>query len=271
LRSSFARVAARLVNCLAPQGKPRSLPLAEVSALRLAAALISLTVGLRATEASAQDANADANTSVTSNESRDAVATTPEAALHKGEAPARFWWIGWTTAYGVLAASQGVFALATKDTGLRADAAVGAAKSALGFVATLVAPHAATWAVAEIAQMDTSTPEARACRDRAAHHLLERSAADEQFWRSWLSHLGAGLINLAGGFVLWLGYDRFVPGLLSFASGMAVAEVQIFTHPMTATRALSDSTRSAPASRAAALAGWSVGVMPGGLTLSSSF
>jgi hypothetical protein len=153
------------------------------------------------------------------------------AELERTEKSERTWWRVWTASYAALAAGQGTFALLIRDDGLRADATVGAVKSTLGFLATLLSPHAAVGAPAILSEMDASTAEARRKRRRRAEELLHASAKDESFGISFLPHVAAAAANLAGAYVLFHDHKRYVPGWFSLASGTFVAELQIVTQP----------------------------------------
>jgi hypothetical protein len=82
--------------------------------------------------------------------------------------------------------------------------------------------------------MDSRTPEARRTRRVRAEELLQQSAKEENFDTSWVPHVAAAATNLAGAYVLFHEYKRYVPGWLSLASGTFVAEAQILTQPTAA-------------------------------------
>lgn len=149
------------------------------------------------------------------------------------EAPAaRLWHRGWFWGYAGLTVGEGAVALAARpNSGLRLSAAVGSAKSALGFFAVVFAPSAASTADAKLRAAPERTAAERRAKLRLAERLLKKSAEQQRFGHSWFPQVGAAIVNLAGAYVLWLGYRRFSAGWISLASGMAVSELQYFTQP----------------------------------------
>jgi hypothetical protein len=195
--------------------------------------------------------------------------------LAQSERLDRTWWRAWTATYAVLAVGQGTFALASKDEGLRVDATVGAVKTTLGLVALLVSPQTPRWAVSSLREMDAGTPQARRLRRLRAEELLQAGASEESFGISWVPHVAAAVVNLAGAYILFHEYKRYVPGWVSLASGTAVAELQIVTLP---TNAMGAQSRYAHAFQPAAggrmaspRLAWSVAPALGGFVLSGSF
>jgi hypothetical protein len=195
--------------------------------------------------------------------------------LSQSERSERTWWRAWAGSYAVLAVGQGAFALAVKDDGLRADATVGAVKTTLGLVAVLLLPQTSSWAVSSLREMDSATPQARRLRRLRAEELLQASADEETFGISWVPHVAAAATNLAGAYILFHEYKRFVPGWLSLASGTFVAELQIVTQPTSSIRARDRYGRAFRPARAGRVTSpplaWSVAPTLGGLVLSCSF
>jgi len=195
--------------------------------------------------------------------------------LAQSERSDRTWWRAWTASYAALAVGQGTFALAVKDQGLRADATVGAVKTTLGLLALLLLPQTPRWAVASLREMDAATPQARRLRRLRAEELLQTSAKEETFGISWVPHVAAAATNLAGAFILFHEYKRFVPGWISLASGTLVAELQIVTQPTNSMGAQGRYARdfASPSTARTAHPGlaWSVAPTLGGLVVSGSF
>lgn len=153
-------------------------------------------------------------------------------ALERGERQANYWQYGWT---GFYAASLGVNAYQASEASSsddRFDARVGAVKSALALGGMFMdrQPH----------------PQARRELDRLhgednlahARALIEQTAAAERERRGWQARIGSLLVNTAGGLVIGVGDDRPRDGAISFATGMLVNELQIWTQPRQAGLAL---------------------------------
>jgi hypothetical protein len=197
------------------------------------------------------------------------------AELAQSEGAHRTWWRAWTASYAVLALGQGTFALAIQDEGLRADATVGAVKTALGLVSLLLLPQTPRWAVSSLREMDSGTPKARRLRRLRAEELLQASASEERFGISWVPHVAAAATNLAGAYILFHEYKRYVPGWLSLGSGTFVAELQILTQPTNAIGAHNRYVRAfrpdAGARVASPALAWSVAPTFGGFVVRASF
>lgn len=154
-----------------------------------------------------------------------------EHAMAREGPAARLWHRGWIWGYAGLTLGEGAVALAAKpSSGLRLSSAVGSAKSAVAFLSMLFSPSTASGADAELSALPEQTPEQRRAKLKLAERLLQKSAGEQHF-RSWFQPLGAALLNLAGTYVLWLGYKSYSQGWISLGSGMAVAELQYFTAP----------------------------------------
>jgi hypothetical protein len=154
-----------------------------------------------------------------------------EGALERDGPAARLWHRGWLWGYAGLTVGEGGVALAAKpSSGLRLGSAVGSVKSGIGFLSMLFSPSTASSADAELHAEPEQTPEERRAKLQLAEHLLKKSASEQRF-RTWFLPLGAAAVNLAGTYVLWLGYKSYSQGWISLASGMAVAELQYFTAP----------------------------------------
>ncbi len=195
-----------------------------------------------------------------------------ESALARGESRSRLWWNGWALGYGGLTVAQGGIALFAKDKGTRVDAVVGGAGSLLGFAGVLTTSRAAFTARDTLAEMDASTPEARALRLRKAEELLEEAADAERLQKSIWAHLATTTVNLTGTFVLWIGYKRYQSGWLNLLASTAVGELQIITAPTDAVDAWDDYRAGRLRKRSSApRAAWSVAPVPWGLELSASF
>ena len=165
-----------------------------------------------------------------------------------------------------LVVGQGAVVVVSDNPGLRADAMVGAVKSALGLGAVLLTPFRPGSAASELARLPARTPAERRAKLAAAERWLKDAADDEALVTGWTARVAASVVNLAGTYYLWIEEERFGSGWLALGTGMAVSEVQIRTAP---TGAL-DATRRPQ--RAAERTPWTLAVSPGpGLTLTGSF
>ena len=86
--------------------------------------------------------------------------------------------------------------------------------------------------------MDASTADARAARLAQAEVLLERRAEAESIARGWVTQVSSIAVNLAGGAVLWFGYNQHRAALVGTGTGLAISELQIWTAPQGAVDAL---------------------------------
>jgi hypothetical protein len=199
-----------------------------------------------------------------------------QSSLDAGQGAANLWWYGWTAGYGAATAEQIVAHCQADTTKERQDTLVGYVTSAFGVIGQLVAPVEAGRLAAQLRAIPGQTPEERQAKLTAAESFLRRSAAQEAFGRSWKMHAITGAVNLGIGLFLWLRYDRPVrDGLVIFATGQLVSEVQIFTQPMKAVRDLReyeqrsefDHTRTVGADHST----WYVGATPGGMVMGCRF
>ncbi len=188
-----------------------------------------------------------------------------EHALDTEQPRARHWRNAWLVTFAALAVGQGGFAWLTTNRGYRVDAAVGGAKSALGFLALLVGPHTNTGAADRVAAMPARTHGQRRDKLRLAEALLVDSAKEERFEQSWMPRIASAVVNLAGAYVMWIGYQRYTTGWLSIGSGLAVSELEIRTAPVGLT-----GFRAGPASPSIATS-WTIAPVVGGLSLTGSF
>ncbi len=199
-----------------------------------------------------------------------------QSALDSGARGADLWWNGWLAGYGVATFGQVAAYPGAGTERQKQDLRVGAATTALGVVGQLVFPLDAGRLARQVRAIPGDTPEARRAKLPAAETALRRAAAQEELGRSWQAHALAGAVNLAAGLVIWKHYDRPArDGLAALALGQLISEIQIFTQPTRAIRALREyeshsgfapSTADRPAARS-----WYVGVAPGRLLVGCRF
>ncbi|WP_043531471.1 hypothetical protein [Litchfieldella xinjiangensis] len=153
-------------------------------------------------------------------------------ALQRGEHQATYWQYGWTGIYGTSLAYNAYQASEADDSDDRFDARVGAVKSALALGGMFFdrQPHPEARRNLERLRGEDNLAHARA--------LIEQTAAVERERRGWQARVGSLVVNTAGGLVIGVGDDRPRDGAISFATGMLVNELQIWTQPRQAGVAL---------------------------------
>jgi hypothetical protein len=199
-----------------------------------------------------------------------------QSSLDGGQRAANLWWYGWLIGYGGATAEQFVAHSQADTRKQRQDTLVGYVTSSFGVIGQLVAPVEAGRLAVRLRAMPGDTPEARQAKLAAAESFLRRSAAQEEFGRSWKMHAITGAVNLGIGLFLWLRYDRPArDGIAMFVLGQLVSEVQIFTQPMKAVHDLREYERRPDFGHASALGAehptWYVSAMPGGLVVGCRF
>lgn len=140
--------------------------------------------------------------------------------LERDATHARVWFWGFTAAYALAAVAQTTFALLVDDDGLRVDAVVGAASSALGVGGMIISPVPRVWRAAN--------------RARAGGDLdlaIAEAAEAERQGRAWYNHVLVGVVSVAAGLTLWLGYDRPVSAIINFAEDLVIGELNLFLIP----------------------------------------
>ena len=163
-----------------------------------------------------------------------------QSSLDRSEAPARFWYLGWLSAYGTGLAARTTLAFAGSSDGVRLDSRVGAITIGVGVVTTLVLPPGAAFAAGRLRAMPGRTSAELQSKVLVGESLLREAAHRERLGRSWVPHVGAVAVNLAGGLYLGLHAKRWSSAILAGAGGIAVAELKIFTQPTTADPALKE-------------------------------
>lgn len=163
--------------------------------------------------------------------------------LDQAASPARRWQYGWTTAYGAMTylyAAQASTLDEDDEENDRYDAVVNACSSFLGFAGMLLDPLSTGEAAGQLKKLPESTDEEKRVKLDMAEKLLRRSAARERRGRSLSAHVLAGIVSLAAGVAVACDDDRTDDGIAMFAGSMLVSEIQIFTEPAHASRALEE-------------------------------
>jgi len=199
-----------------------------------------------------------------------------QSALDGGQKAADLWWYGWITGYSAATAGQLAVYSRSDDEKQRQDMLVGAVTSAFGAAGVLIFPVQAGRFATRLRAMPDDTPEARRVKLAAAEGYLRKAAAQEELGRSFQSQVFATAVNLAGGLTIWLHYNRPAKdGLITFAIGQIISEVQIFSQPMKAVRDLAEYERRSDFG-AVGMAGeprptWYVRVAPAGFVVGCRF
>ena len=197
-----------------------------------------------------------------------------EHALDAGQTAADRWWYGWLAAYSAAGIAQSALAVTTDDSHQRQDFAVGAMTSFVGAAGQFVFPLEAGRFAKALRAMPGETPEQRRAKLASAESYLERAARQEAFGRSWKSQASSLAVNAGAGLATSLLFDRPArDGLITFAIGQAVSELQFFTQPMKAVRDLAAYRRQHPGSRQASRAGavWSVSLSASHVSVRRTF
>ncbi len=227
-----------------------------------------------------------------------------EKALVDGEKNAQIWWGLWIAAYAGLSAGQ--YALAGVADGygrnetsldqLRNDFhyrpkstfprkeqwvnyLVGGAKATLSLGQLLVMPFTPAYASGRLAKMPNASNEEINRKLTEAERLLELCARKETMGRAWWKHLLGIAVNGAGSVIIWQcqkGKDPWKDALISFATGMAVFEVTIWTQPMRAVRDWKSYRQKYYGEKAALVEEeiedrWFLTASPGGFALGTTF
>jgi hypothetical protein len=160
--------------------------------------------------------------------------------LDKGTTAAKRWQYSWMLING--GASYLQFGMATTlddkdEENDRFDNIVGGITGLLAAGDLAVNPLVAWSAAERLRQLPDATMDEKIEKLKQGEQLLKACADREEYGRSWKTHALAGLVNLIAGMAIAGDDNRGRDGALSFASGMLVSEIQIFTMP---TRAITD-------------------------------
>jgi hypothetical protein len=146
---------------------------------------------------------------------------------------ARIWSWSWAGVYTGLTAGQLAITPAQARSS-RPDMYVGAGASFLGLAVIGVMPLQVMgdqkWLERRLAKAPPGTHECVLLAE--AEQLLVRDAKNEAFGVSTLVHLGNLIVNLGVFAAIGFGFGHWPSGALSFAAGVAVGEVMIYTQPL---------------------------------------
>ncbi|WP_148252073.1 hypothetical protein [Aidingimonas lacisalsi] len=149
-------------------------------------------------------------------------------ALEHGERHADYWQTGWTTFYAGSLAYNAWQSSEGSSSDDRFDARVGAVKSALALGGMLLDRQPHPEARRKLEQVSGQAPDDRLAR---AREVIRETAEEERRRRGWRARLGSLAVNTVGGLVIGVGDDRPDDGAISFATGMLVSELQLWSQP----------------------------------------
>jgi len=195
--------------------------------------------------------------------------------LDAGQTAANVWWWGWLAGYGALTVGQMGVYYGVDDRELRQDMVVGAATTFLGMVGQVIDDMEPGYLPDRLRLMPGDTPEQRRQKLASAEEFLRLCAQREIDGRSWYTHALAFVVNAGAGLFTWLYFERpFLDGLINFAIGQAISEIQIFTQPTRAIRDFQDYERRYNAVQSFNNRGsddWYFAVFPGGFVAGYRF
>jgi hypothetical protein len=158
--------------------------------------------------------------------------------LDDGKTNANRWWYGWLIGYSAATVVQGTAVFISDNKSTRQDLALGAATTFLGAAGQALTPRVPGYAPDRLTILSEGTSEEKMNKLIEAEKLLSESARIEKSGRSWKTHALYSAVNLTGGLITWIGFDRNIwAGLGNFALNTVITEAQIFTQP---TRAMKD-------------------------------
>lgn len=197
----------------------------------------------------------------------------------------RLWWGIWVGVHASMGAAQALvagfadraFESPKRARSYRNSLATGAITSGVGLVAALASYPAGARGCAPARRLRDGSTEGDARALALAEKHMRDTAKGLRFGRSWLTHLGGVVVNLAAGLVLWLAFDQPVDGAVQLLAGTAVAELQVWTQPTATIRDWDEYLRRFPAPAEASHQtltlepGWRLLPYPGGLGLQISY
>lgn len=154
-----------------------------------------------------------------------------ELVLDREQSKLHTWHDGWLSAFSALALVQVGLGAATTDPGVQGASIVGGVKSALAATSILISPATGLTATMTLAPFGGRSPADRRARLHAAEELLEKSASEARFRRSWLPLVAGAFLNIGAAAVMWGGYHRAGSGWFGLGSGLVVGQLFYQTQP----------------------------------------
>ncbi len=155
------------------------------------------------------------------------------------EAPklhAQIWWWGWLSFYSlgfvVQSVRLGLVDSAADDApGQRADLVVSLIKGAGGILNLIFRRLNAQKGAAPMRKIKGDAPEDKLARLRVGEETLKENAKEAHKRLSWLRYVLLVAVNVAGGLIIWRGFDDLTRGITSAAVGIGVGQVVFFSQP----------------------------------------
>jgi hypothetical protein len=161
-----------------------------------------------------------------------------ETMLEHNEKAANIWWYSWIGLYGGATIGQGLVAYVTPDKKLRQDMIVSAGTTLVGFAGQIIFPVKSGYEMSSTDIINGLSYEEKLNKLLDDEKKLKYQSDRAISGKNWQTHAMNFAVNLTGGLITWLGFKRpLMDGVSSFAIGMAVSEIQIFSQP---TRAKKD-------------------------------
>ncbi|WP_166261912.1 hypothetical protein [Marinobacter salicampi] len=155
------------------------------------------------------------------------------SAFERGASHGTAWSVGWGSVYGISLAHSVYVIQDPSDSEARLDAQVAGVKSALALAETFLSPQPHAEALERFNRLaDEGDPEAL----KQAEQLRAEVAAEERRLRSLDARIRPLVVNLLGGLVIAIGDDRPGDGAISFATGMLVNELTLWSQPRSLSR-----------------------------------
>jgi len=141
------------------------------------------------------------------------------------------WQWGWFGFLGSATVAQGIGANVVDDDKMQYDFTVGATTSFLGAADMLLNPMKNHNYYDQLAAMPANSPAEKKAKLDQAESYLAAAVKRESYEQSWVNHTLAGLVNGLAGLAVAYDDKRPIDGWVTFATGMIVTEIKIYTAP----------------------------------------
>ncbi len=198
-----------------------------------------------------------------------------QKALDEDQLHAQIWWYGWISLYGAMTIVQGgLYFNDSFGDHTKQDMLVGAATSLLGLIGKVIDPFYPAYYPDRLRVMPRDTPEERKLKLESAEAMLLACSKRERSGWSWMNHALNFAVNAAAGLVTTFAFKRsWKDGLLTFALGMAISEVDIFSQPTRAMRNMKSYSKKFGSGHAldTGTRKWFFSIYPGGVVVGTHF
>jgi hypothetical protein len=166
----------------------------------------------------------------------EARATFLEQSLEGPQVHARAWWWGWLSFYSAAVIAQSirlglVDGMDESAPAQRADFTISIVKAVGGITSLLLLPLSAMDGAEEMQKVEGDTIEDARRRVMLGEAALAENASESDRRYNWIRHTAMIAVNIAGGLIVWLGYEDLQRGAISTAVGIAVGEIILWTQP----------------------------------------